>query len=122
MTSTHIQRLYTEIDSAYDAGSLGSATYQFAADVIQVLDPDEQDYDVIAYAKELHNMSIEALTEFRREDIKEWEREEPGVLSRRFEVGDGLTFSSLSQLIECTDFSYIKDELLAMYLGEKPIP
>lgn len=122
MTPTHIQRLYAEIDSLYDAGSLGSATYQFAADVIQLLDPDEQDFDVVAHAKKLQGMSIEELTEFRREDLEEWERDEPGVLSRRFEVGDGLSFSSLSQLIQCTDFSYIKEDLLAMYLGEKPIP
>ena len=122
MSPTRIQRLYAEIDSSYDAGSLGSATYQFAADVIQLLDPDEQDFDVVAHAKELQGMSIEELTEFRREDLEEWERDEPGVLSRRFEVGDGLSFSSLSQLIQCTDFSYIKEDLLAMYLGEKPIP
>ena len=122
ISPTRIQRLYAEIDRSYDAGSLGSATYQFAADVIQLLDPDEQDFDVVAHAKELQGMSIEELTEFRREDLEEWERDEPGVLSRRFEVGDGLSFSSLSQLIQCTDFSYIKEDLLAMYLGEKPIP
>jgi len=122
MSLTHIQRLYAEIDSSLDAGSLGSATYQFAADVIQLLDPDEQDFDVVEHAKELQGMSIEELREFRREDLEEWEREEPGALARRFEVGDGQTFSSLDQLIECTDFSYIKEDLLAMYLGEKPIP
>ena len=119
MSPTHIQKLYAEIDSSYDAGSLGTATYQFAADIIQLLDPDEQDFDVVAHAKELQGMSIEELREFRREDLEEWEREEPGALARRFEVGDGQTFSSLDQLIECTDFSYIKKDLLAMYLGTK---
>ena len=36
-----------------DAGQINDATYQFAADIIQLIDPDEQDYDVVGHAKEL---------------------------------------------------------------------
>ena len=113
--------LYTEIDSCFNAGGLGDATYQFAADIIQLLDPDEQDFDVINRAKELQAMSEKELSKFREEDLKEWESEDPGILEARFNVGENQMFSTLEVLLDCTDFKYIKDDLLPMYLGSKSI-
>ena len=121
MNTERIQILYTEIDSCFNAGGLGDATYQFAADIIQLLDPDEQDFDVIKRAKELQAMSEKELSKFREEDLKEWESEDPGILEARFNVGENQMFSTLEVLLDCTDFKYIKDELLPMYLGDKPI-
>ena len=122
MDSAHIQDIYDEIDSCFNAGGLGDATYQFAADIIQLLDPDEQDFDVEARARELKQMSLEELARLREDDIREWEEDDPGVLVERFRVGQGSTFSTLKMLIECTDFKYIKEELLPMYLGEISLP
>ena len=122
MNSARIQALYDEIDSCFNAGGLGDATYQFAADIIQLLDPDEQDFDVEVRARELQQMSLDELAKLREDDIREWEEDDPGVLAERFSVGQGLTFLTLKVLIECTDFKYIKEELLPMYLGEKSLP
>ena len=115
MPSERIAALYTFIDGAFDAGEMGEGTYQFAADLIQLLDPDEQDFDVVAHAKELRAMSIQELKEFRREDLELWEEESPGTLSRRFEVGEGKLFNDLDALMESTDFSFVKNELLTRY-------
>ena len=122
MNSEHIQRLYSEIDSCFNSGGLGDATYQFAADIIQLLDPDEQDFDVIKRAKELNAMSEQELSKLREEDLREWENEDPGILEERFNIGENQLFSSLQVLLNCTDFKYIKDDLLPMYLGDKSIP
>ena len=122
MNTEKIQKLYDEIDSCFNAGGLGDATYQFAADIIQLLDPDEQDFDVVKHAQELHAMTEQELYKLREDDLKEWEDEEPGTLEARFNVGASQQFSSLKALLDCTDFKYIKDELLPMYLGEKSIP
>ena len=43
MASSKIDSLYAAIDSLFDAGQISDGTYQFAADLIQDLDTDEQD-------------------------------------------------------------------------------
>ena len=121
MSSERIAALYTFIDGAFDAGEIGDGTYQFAADLIQLLDPDEQDFDVVAHAKELYAMSANELREFRREDLELWEQESPGTLARRFEVGEGNLFANLDELIVQTDFAYVRNQILPVYLGLRPI-
>lgn len=122
MTSKKIANLYAVIDNAFDGGELSVGTYQFAADIIQLLDPDEQDFDVVAHAQELAAMTTEELRAFRKEDLELWEEESPGTLSRRFEVGEDQIYKNLEALLASLDFTFIKSELLAMYLGLKPTP
>ena len=69
-SSPKIESLYSEIDSFFDSGQINDATYQFAADIIQLIDPDEQDYDVVEYAKELSAASIEDLKTSKRNVLR----------------------------------------------------
>lgn len=116
MASSKIDSLYAAIDSLFDAGQISDGTYQFAADLIQDLDPDEQDYDVDAHAQELVAMSIEELKSFREEDIKSWQEESPEDCASRFEFGEDQIYRDLESLISATDFKFIKSKILLMYL------
>lgn len=116
-SSPKIESLYSEIDGLFDAGQINDATYQFAADIIQLIDPDEQDYDVVEYAKELAEASIEDLIDFQRERIEEWFEEDAEEAAERFEFGDSQIHEDLQALLSATDFTYIKNILLPMYLA-----
>ena len=115
-SSPKIESLYSEIDSFFDSGQINDATYQFAADIIQLIDPDEQDYDVVAYAR-LAEASIEDLRDFQKERIEEWVEEDAAEAAERFEFGDSQIYEDMQSLIAATDFAYIKNILLPMYLA-----
>ena len=116
-SSPKIESLYSEIDSFFDSGQINDATYQFAADIIQLIDPDEQDYDVVAYAKELAEASIEDLRDFQKERVEEWVEEDAEEAAERFEFGSSQVYEDLQALLAATDFTYIKNILLPMYLA-----
>ena len=117
MASSKIDSLYGAIDSLFDAGQISEGTYQFASDLIQYLDPDEQDYDVVAHAQELVAMSIEELKNFREEDIKSWQEESPEDCAIRFEFGEDQIYRDLESLISPTDFAFIRNKFLPMYFA-----
>ena len=81
-----IESLYSAIDGLFDAGQINDATYQFAADIIQLIDPDEQDYDVVGHAKELAESSIDELRDFQKERIEEWVEEDAEELPNDFNL------------------------------------
>ena len=116
-TPSKIEAIYSVIDDLFDSGQINDATYQFAADIIQLIDPDEQDYDVVAYAKELAEASIEDLRDFQKERIEEWVEEDAAAAAERFEFGSSQVYEDLQVLLAATDFTYIKNILLPMYLA-----
>jgi len=116
--SKKIEALYSSIDDLFDSGQINDATYQFAADIIQLIDPNEQDYDVVEYAKELAEASIEDLRDFQRERIEEWVEEDAEEAAERFDFGDSRIYEDLQALVAATDFAYVKNVLLKMYLTD----
>ena len=111
-----IESLYSAIDGLFDAGQINDATYQFAADIIQLIDPDEQDYDVVGHAKELAESSIDELRDFQK-NIEEWVEEDAEEAAERFQFGASQNYVDLQALLAATDFSYVKNVLLPMYLN-----
>ena len=116
-TPSKIEAIYSVIDDLFDSGQINDATYQFAADIIQLIDPDEEDYDVVAYAKELAEASIEDLRDFQKERVEEWVEEDAEEAAERFEFGSSQVYEDLQALLAATDFTYIKNILLPMYLA-----
>lgn len=116
-SSSKIESLYSAIDGLFDAGQINDATYQFAADIIQLIDPDEQDYDVVGHAKELAESSIDELRDFQKERIEEWVEEDAEEAAERFQFGASQNYVDLQALLAATDFAYIKDVLLPLYLA-----
>ena len=99
------------IDDLWDEHQLGHGTYQCAADIIQLLDVDN-DPDG-EFLEEIVAMSEEQLAEWRRQEVVEWKYDLTlEKWAERFEVGEDKAFKSIDQLMQCTDWKFILTELL----------
>jgi len=107
-----IDEAYEMIDNALEEDEINSSTYQCAADIIQLCDPEEQEIEPARETlKELLEMTLNELREWRKQDIGDFKEgltvEE---FSERFDIG-GL-YSSEEEVIDSTDWNFFVTRLL----------
>jgi hypothetical protein len=103
---------YEMIDELLEEGKINESTYQCAADIVQVCDSDEQEAEFAhAVLKELLNMSLSDLKEWRRQDLVDYKDsltiEE---FRKRFEIGS--LYSSEEHVLDSTDWDFLATRLL----------
>ena len=102
-----IQGLHS-IEELYKKGALEDATYRFAVDVIDLCDqaaaPAWEELQLIK--------TVSALTAWSRAEVMRWQeqlREEE--FSERFEIGQGMEYGCIEQMLSCIDYELILDLL-----------
>ena len=99
---------YEYIDRAFDADEISEATYQCAADLLQVCDADEQEMDTTEIISEFCGMTSEELEKHRREDVNAWQEDlSKEEFVERFNVGNGMAYESQEILFAATDFDFV---------------
>ena len=100
------------IDDLFDQELLGDATYQFAADVIELCFEEQVGCPIAAASAREEFRAIKTadeLAEWRRADVKQWQEEDldEQEFAERFQVGPGQSFGCTEQLLSCTDYEFV---------------
>ena len=107
-----IDEIYDAIDTSFADDEINDSTYQCAADILQVCDPEEQETEqAFDTLKELCEMPPSELKEWRKQDIADYK---DGLTAEkfceRFKIGS--IYSSEEQVLDSTDWSYLITRLL----------
>ena len=96
------------IEELYQKRELEDATYRFAVDVIEICNqgagPAWENLKLIK--------TVSALTAWTRAEVMRWQeqlREEE--FAERFEIGQGMEYGCIEQMLSCIDYELILDLL-----------
>ncbi len=96
------------IEELYQKGELEDATYRFAVDVIGLCNQ--------AAGTAWENLqlikTVSALTAWRRAEVMHWQKQlSEEVFSERFEIGQGMEYGCIEQMLSCIDYQLILELL-----------
>ena len=96
------------IEELYQKGELEDATYRFAVDVIEICNqgagPAWENLQLIKTGT--------ALAAWSRAEVMRWQEQLRGEeFSERFEIGQGMEYGCIEQMLSCIDYELILDLL-----------
>ena len=96
------------IEERYQKGELEDATYRFAVDVIEICNQgDRRAWENLQLIK-----TVSALTAWSRAEVMRCQEQLKGEeFSERFEIGQGMEYGCIEQMLSCTDYELILDLL-----------
>ncbi len=95
-------------------GDMGEATYRCAIDILNLCSPEQRGEGEALMGWTLFSeLDEDSLRSWRAEDLNNWaQRLSRSDWQQRFGVGPALPFTSVDDLLSCTDWSYLVHSLI----------
>ena len=102
------------LNSLRAQGDLGEATFQCAVDILNLCSPEQcGEGEALMGWTLFSELDEDSLRAWRAEDLHNWkQRLSPSDWHQRFGVGPELPFTSVDDLLSCTDWSYLVHRLI----------